>query len=131
LIWFAVKLILEEKVLPKPKKAWQCAILPRLLQLLVRAKKTEFDIGNVLKCQGKPVRDFKISFNHAVDRVYLQNVSFHTRKQTAATWLMLSGKDPFKISDFLVPSVLTLLMHYCHHYPDRQKDIAEAISSRP
>jgi integrase len=98
---------------------------------LARAKKIEFDIGNVLKCEGKPVTDIKISFNHAVDRVYLKNVSLHTLKQTAATWLMLSGKDAFKISDFLVASVLTLLMLYGHHNPDHQKDIAEAISSRP
>jgi integrase len=113
------------------KKRGQCAIPPRLLHHLVRAKKIEFDIGNVILWEGKPVADIKTSFNNAVDRVYLQNVSPHTLKHTAATWLMQSGKDPFRISDFLATSVLTLLKHYGHHNPDHQKEIAEAISSRP
>ena len=113
------------------KKRGQCAIPPRLQQHLMRAKKLEFDIGNVILWEGKPVADIKTSFNKAVDRVYLENVSPHTLKHTAATWLMQSGKDPFKISDFLATSVLTLLKHYGHHNPDHQKEIAEAISSRP
>ncbi len=86
---------------------------------------------SVIKWEGKPVADIKTSFNNAVDRVYLENVSPHTLKHTAATWLMQSVKDPFKISDFLSTSVLTLLKHYGHHNPDHQNEIAEAISARP
>ena len=103
----------------------------RLPPQLVSERKLEFDIGNVIQWEGKPVADIKTSFNHAVDRVYLKNVSPHTLKHTAATWLMQSGKDPFKISDFLSTSVLTLLKHYGHHNPDHQNEIAEAISARP
>lgn len=113
------------------KKRGQCAIPPRLLPHLMRAKKQEFDIGNVILWEGKPVADIKTSFNHAVDRVHLNDVSPHTLKHTAATWLMQSGKDPFKISDFLATSVPTLLKHYGHHNPDHQIEIAEAISARP
>ena len=100
------------------KKRGQCTIPPHLLPHLVRAKKLEFDIGNVILWEGKPVAEIKTSFNNAVDRVYLENVSPHTLNHTAATWLMQSGKDPFKISDFLATSVLTLLKHYGHHNPD-------------
>jgi integrase len=103
-----------------------CALLH-----LVRAKKIEFDIGNVILWECQPVVDIKTSFNSAVDRVYLQNVSPHKLKHTAANWLMQSGKDPFKISDFLTMSILKLLKHYGHHNPDHQKEIAEAIASRP
>lgn len=113
------------------KKRGQCAIPPRLLFHLRRAKKLEFDIGNVIQWEGKPVADIKTSFNNAVDRAYLEKVSPHTLKHTAATWLMQSGKDPFKISDFLATSVPTLLKHYGHHNPDHQNEIAEAISARP
>ena len=91
----------------------------------------EFDIGNVVQWEGKPVLDIKTSFNNAAARVYLENVSAHTLKHTAATWLMQSGKDPFKTSDLLSTSVLTLLKHYGHHNPDHQNEIAEAISARP
>ena len=112
------------------KPQYHCAIPPRLLPRLMRAKKLEFDIGNVIQWEGKPVADIKTSFNNAASRVYLENVSPHTLKHTAATWLMQSGKDPFKISDFLATSVLTLLKHYGHHNPDHQSEIAEAISER-
>lgn len=113
------------------KKRGQCAIPLRLLPHLRRARKLEFDIGHVICWGGKPVAEIKTAFNNAVDRVYLKNVSPHTLKHTAATWLMQSGKDPFKISDFLATSVPTLLKHYGHHNPDHQFEIAEAISARP
>lgn len=113
------------------KKRGQCAIPSRLLPHLRRARKLEFDIGHVILWEGKPVADIKTAFNNAADRVYLKNVSPHTLKHTAATWLMQSGKDPFKISDFLATSVPTLLKHYGHHNPDHQFEIAEAISARP
>ena len=44
---------------------------------------------------------------------------------------MQSGKDPFKISDFLEASVPTLLKHYGRHNPDHQHEIADAIGARP
>lgn len=113
------------------KKRGQCAIPSRLLPHLRRARKSEFDIGHVICWGGKPVADIKTAFNNAVDRVYLTNVLPHTLKHTAATWLMQSGKDPFKISDFLATSVPTLLKHYGHHNPDHQFEIAEAIGARP
>ena len=113
------------------KKRGICTIPPRLLPHLVRAKKLEFDIGHVIQWEGKPVANIKTSFNNAVARVYLENVSPHTLKHTAATWLMQSGKDPFKISDFLSTSVVTLLKHYGHHNPDHQSEIADAIGARP
>jgi integrase len=121
----------KDGVVETKKKRGQCAIPVRLLGHLTRAKKRQFDIGNVILWDGKPVADIKTSFNHAVDRVYLPHVSPHTLKHTAATWLMQSGKDPFKISDYLATSVPTLLKHYGHHNPDHQREIAEAIGSRP
>lgn len=113
------------------KKRGQCTIPSRLLPHLKRARKLEFDIGHVILWEGKPVGDIKTAFNNAVDRVYLKCVSPHTLKHTAATWLMQSGSDPFKISDFLATSVPTLLKHYGHHNPDHQFEIAEAIGARP
>jgi hypothetical protein len=59
------------------------------------------------------------------------NLLQRSRPHSTATWLMQSGKDPFKISDFLATSVPTLLKHYGHHNPDHQFEIAEAISARP
>ncbi len=113
------------------KKRGQCTIPARLLPHLRRAKLHPHDLGHVITWEGEAIADIKTAFMNAVERVYLENVSPHTLKHTCASWLMQSGKDVFKISDFLSTSVPTLLKHYGHHNPDHQQEIADAISSRP
>jgi integrase len=113
------------------KKRGLCAIPTRLKPHLVRVRGTGHNIGHVILWEGDAVGDIKTAFNNAVRRVYLTGVTPHTLKHTAATWLMQSGKDAFKISDFLATSVPTLLKHYGHHNPDHQNEIADAIGARP
>ena len=113
------------------KKRGLCAIPPRLRPHLVRAKGDGHNIGHVVLWEGEAIEDIKTAFNNAVKRAYLSDVSPHTLKHTAATWLMQSGMDPFKISDFLATSVPTLLKHYGHHNPDHQYEVAAAIGARP
>ena len=113
------------------KKRGLCAIPPRLRPHLVRARGNGHKIGHVIVWEGEAIEDIKTAFNNAVKRAYLTNVTPHTLKHTAATWLMQSGTDPFKISDFLATSVPTLLKHYGHHNPDHQNEVAAAIGARP
>ena len=113
------------------KKRGLCAIPPRLRPHLVRAKGNGHNIGHVVLWEGEAIEDIKTAFNNAVKRAYLSGVTPHTLKHTAATWLMQSGTDPFKISDFLATSVPTLLKHYGHHNPDHQSEVAAAIGARP
>lgn len=113
------------------KKRGQCAISPRLLPHLRRAKRFDFDLGHVITWGGDPVADIKTAFNNAAARVYLEDVSPHVLKHTAATWLMQKGEDVFKVSDYLATSVPTLLKHYGHHAPEHQAEIANSIGARP
>jgi integrase len=113
------------------KKRGLCAIPPRLQPHLVRAKGSGQNIGHVILWEGEAIEDIKTAFNNAAKRAFLSDVSPHTLKHTAATWLMQSGTDPFKISDFLATSVQTLLKHYGHHNPDHQNEVAAAIGARP
>ncbi len=113
------------------KKRGLCAIPPRLRPHLVRAKGNGHRIGHVILWKGEAIEDIKTAFYNAAKRAYLSDVSPHTLKHTAATWLMQSGTDPFKISDFLATSVPTLLKHYGHHNPDHQNEVAAAIGARP
>jgi integrase len=113
------------------KKRGLCAIPTRLKPHLVRARGTGHNIGHVIQWEGNAIDEIKTAFNNAVRRVYLKGVTPHTLKHTAATWLMQSGNDIFKISDFLATSVPTLLKHYGHHNPDHQSEIADAIGARP
>lgn len=98
---------------------------------MLRAKGEALNIGHVIQWEGAAIEDIKTAFNNAVRRVYLESVTPHTLKHTAATCLMQSGKDPFNISDFLATSVPTLLKHYGHHNPEHQHEIADAIGARP
>ena len=113
------------------KRRGKCSIAPRLLPHLRRAKKDDHNIGHVITWEGKPVGNIKTAFNNAAARVFLGDVTPHTLKHTAATWLMQSGEDVFKVSDFLATSVQTLLKVYGHHNPDHQSEIATAIGARP
>jgi integrase len=113
------------------KKRGRCALPARLRPHLIRAKGDAPNIGHVIQWEGAAIDEIKTSFKNAVRRVYLTGVTPHTLKHTAATSLMQSGKDPFKISDFLATSVPTLLKHYGHHNPDHQNEIADAIGARP
>ena len=113
------------------KKRGFCTLPARLKPHLVRTKGDGLNIGPVIQWEGAAIEDIKTTFKNAVRRVYLKDVTPHTLKHTAATWLMQSGKDPFKISDFLATSVPTLLKHYGHHNPDHQNEIADAIGARP
>lgn len=113
------------------KKRGGCRIPPRLLPHLKRAKGHPHNVGHVIIWSGNSIDDLQTSFSSAAARVYLKGISPHTLKHTAASWLMQSGMDVFKASEFLATSVQTLLKHYAHHRPDHQDEAAEAIGSRP
>lgn len=121
----------RDNTLETKKKRGFCTLPARLKPHLVRAKGEGPNIGHVIQWEGAGIDDIKTAFNNAAKRAYLAKVSPHTLKHTAATWLMQSGTDPFKISDFLATSVPTLLKHYGHHNPDHQTEVAAAIGARP
>jgi integrase len=59
------------------------------------------------------------------------NVTPHTLRQTAATWLMQRGIDPWKAAGFLGMSVEVLLDTYGHHHPEFLREAAAAITTKP
>lgn len=113
------------------KRRGRCRIPDALLPHLRRMKAHEHDIGPVIALRGKPLGDVQTAFNAATARVFLEGVSPHVLKHTAATWLMQAGHDPWKISDFLATSLQTLLKVYGHHHPDDQSEIAQRFGRRP
>jgi integrase len=102
------------------KKRGPCALPARLRPHLILAKGEAPKISHVIPWEGSVIDEIKTYFNNVVRRVYLEGVTPHALKHTAATWLMQSGKDPFKISHILATSVPTLLKHYGHHNPEHQ-----------
>jgi Phage integrase family len=59
------------------------------------------------------------------------NVTPHTLRHTAATWLMQRGAPMWQAAGFLGMSEQTLRDVYGHHHPDFPREAADAIGSRP
>lgn len=77
---------------------------------------------------GEAVQSVKTGFAHAVELAKLPGqISPHTLRHTAATWLMQAGCDPWEASGFLGMSVKTLIDVYGHHHPDHLKGAAHAM----
>lgn len=83
---------------------------------------------------GKPVKSVKNAFARAVEVAGLDltdgNVTAHTLRHTAATWLMQRGVDPWEAAGFLGMSVKVLIETYGHHHPNHMRGAADAITRK-
>lgn len=59
------------------------------------------------------------------------NVTPHTLRHTAETWLMQRGADPWQAAGYLGMSLETLLRVYDHQHPDHLQDAVNKIAARP
>ena len=116
------------------KRQTPVPIPSRLLAHMRRWAKRGVSATHFVEWNGKPVKSVKTAFASAVQKAGLTvangNVSPHTLRHTAATWLMQNGADPWQASGFLGMSVKTLLETYGHHHPEFMREAAEAITSR-
>ncbi|NGO52328.1 tyrosine-type recombinase/integrase [Allomesorhizobium camelthorni] len=97
----------------------------------------------VVEWNGKSVTSVKKAFRAACEaaglgwyegegqeRKFRTDITPHTLRHTAATWLMQAGADPWKAAGFLGMTVDVLLSTYGHHHPDYQADAAEKMTSK-
>jgi integrase len=91
-------------------------------------------VNHFVEWNGQPVKSVKNGFARAVDVAELDltdgNVTPHTLRHTAATWLMQHGTDPWEAAGFLGMSVKVLIDTYGHHHPDYMRGAAAAITSK-
>jgi integrase len=114
------------------KKRGVIPIPPRLLPHLRRAKKRGSDLGYVLHINGERIGDIKKGFVAACDRAGLDDVSPHTLRHTAATWIARDGTTSLAdAADYLAMSEETLRDVYRHNHPDFLRGAAESIGRRP
>ena len=125
---------LAQGKLATKKRQTPVPIPKRLLAHMRRWTKRRVAVTHFVEWNGKPVKSVKTAFASAVRKSGLSvvngNVSPHTLRHTAATWLMQNGADPWQASGFLGMSVKTLIETYGHHHPDFMKEAAEAITSK-
>ncbi len=100
----------------------------RILSHLRRWRAQDDDY--VCAYDGEPVMKLRRSFPQAVRRAGLKEVTPHTLRHTAATWLMQAGVEPWEAAGFLGMSVDILQRTYAKHHPDYQRNAAEALSGK-
>ena len=106
----------------------------RLLAHMRRWARKGIIANHFVEWNGMPVKSVKNAFARAVKIAELDltegNVTPHTLRHTAATWLMQRGADPWQAAGFLGMSIRVLLDTYGHHHPDYMKEAAAAITSK-
>ena len=104
----------------------------RLLAHMRRWRDKKLIARSFVEWNGNDVKSVKTAFKHAVKLAALSgNVTAHTLRHTAATWLMQAGVDPWQAAGYLGMSVETLLRVYGHHHPDHLADAVEGITRKP
>ena len=101
-----------------------------LLAHLRRWKEHAIATSHFVEFNGKPIGSVSKGFAHAVELAGLEgNVTPHTLRHTAATWLAQNGTSKEDASSFLGMSTAIFERTYWHHSPDFQK--AAAGNFRP
>lgn len=122
---------------PTSKRQPPAPIPDRLLAHMRRWVDKKLIATCFVEWNGRPVKSVKTAFATAVTVAGLDisdgNVTPHTLRHTAATWLMQRGADPWEAAGFLGMSVKMLLDTYGHHHPNYMRGAAAAITrkSRP
>lgn len=112
-------------------------IPPRLLahmrrwhRIDMQARKDVNRPMHMIEHNGTPVASVKTAFARAVRLAKLSgNVSPHTLRHTAATWLMQAGADRWQAAGYLGMSVETLEQVYGHHHPDHLAGAVHAMGA--
>jgi integrase len=87
--------------------------------------------SHFVEWHGAPVKSVKTGFRHAVALAGLRgNVTPHTLRHTAATWLMQRGVPVWQAAGYLGMSAEVLERTYGHHHPDYMRAAANAITAK-
>lgn len=86
----------------------------------------------LIEFEGERIAEVNKGFKSLVIAAGLDpdEVTPHTLRHTAATWLMQSGADLWDAAGFLGMSVATLERVYGHHHPDHQRTAVENLGRR-
>lgn len=106
-------------------------IPPRLLPHLRRWRAKGIVRQFVVEWNGAPLKSVKTAFKSAVTLAGLDGqVTPHTLRHTAATWLMQAGVDKWEAAGFLGMTVEMLDRVYGHHHPNHLQQAAKSIGFR-
>ena len=98
-----------------------------LLWFLKKARERGSDLGYVVNIDGRRIGDIKKSFNSACIAAGLNNVTPHTLRHTAGTWMAQAGVPMWQIAGFLGHSHERTSELYSHHHADHLREAREAL----
>lgn len=122
------RLDFRDPTLPESNK--KRAIVPvnqqvlELLRTVQGMARTDY----VIEYMGRPVKDIKKSFQKAVEKAGLSNVSPHVLKHSVISWLAQDGFTVDQISDMTATRRETVSRVYRHVKPDYLEDLAESLA---
>jgi integrase len=101
-------------------------IHPRLYWFLAKAH-ARATSPYVLSYHGEPIKRIVHGFRNACKRAGLDDVTPHTLRHTAGTWMAKAGKDLHMIGGMLGHSDPRTTMLYAHHHPDHLRGALDAF----
>lgn len=87
------------------------------------------DATHLVEFNKKPVQSVKTALNRATDKLGLEDVTPHTLRHTAATWMMQNGAETWEAAGFLGMSQQMVEKVYAHHHPEYQRDAANRLAT--
>jgi integrase len=84
-----------------------------------------------IEWNGTAVKDVDKAFRRTAHDCKMPDVTPHTLRHTAATWLMQGGGDIWQSAKFLGMTVEQLERTYGHHHPDHLKNARDTLDRRP
>ncbi len=79
------------------------------------------------KKPGKPFKDLKRQFETAVKKANLDDVTFHTLRHTAASYLVMEGIDLTTVREILRHKSISMTLRYAHLSPKHKQSAVEAL----
>ena len=102
--------------------------IPRgLLWFLRKARERGAELGYVVNRDGRRIKDLKRSFPTACRRAELVDVTPHTLRHTAGTWMAQRTVPLWEIAGFLGQTHERTAALYSHHSPDHLARAREAL----
>ncbi|MBF0246824.1 MAG: site-specific integrase [Alphaproteobacteria bacterium] len=102
--------------------------IPRGLHWFLRkARARGAELGYVINRDGQPVGDIKRAFTTACQRAGLNDVTPHTLRHTAGTWMAQRGTPLWEVAGYLGHSHERTTELYSHHHPDFLSKAREAL----
>ncbi len=101
------------------------AIPPRLMRHLLAWRAADLAVGitHVIHYDAQPVGKLRRSWDTMRRLAGLgADVTPHTLRHTCTTWLLRSGRDPWKVAGFVGITMETLDRTYGHHSPHLQRN---------